>query len=291
MSTSLFRLLLCSLICCAATLPPAEATEGPASLPVMLAERYGGEAIASYWVSEKLDGVRGRWDGSRLYTRAGNSIATPSWFTAGWPSVPMDGELWTGRGRFEEVSALVRTGDRSARGWTGVRFMVFDLPRHGGRFGQRVEHIRILTRHAGVAWLQPVQQYRLANRAELDRRLLQVVRGGGEGLMLHHRDAVYRSGRSGHLLKLKTHDDAEARVVAHTSGKGKYAGMVGALLVELPDGRRFRLGSGLSDADRATPPAIGALVTYRYNGLTSTGLPRFARFMRVRHEPAPPDPR
>jgi DNA ligase-1 len=168
--------------------------------------------------------------------------------------------------------------------------MVFDLPRHRGSFDQRVQHMRVLIRHAGVAWLQPVHQYRLASRAELDSHLRQVVRGGGEGLMLHHRDATYRSGRSKHLLKLKTHDDAEARVVGHTAGKGKYVGMVGALVVEQPDGRRFRLGSGLSDADRAAPPPIGALVTYRYNGLTSTGLPRFARFMRVRHEPAAPDP-
>lgn len=290
MSTCLLRLLLCSLICCAAALQPALAAADTVQPPVMLAERYGGEAIANYWVSEKLDGVRGRWDGSRLYTRAGHPIATPAWFTAGWPPVPMDGELWTGRGRFDDVSALVRTGDRSARAWTGVRFMVFDLPRHRGRFDQRVQHMRVLTRHAGVAWLQPVHQYRLASRAELERRLHQVVHSGGEGLMLHHHDAIYRSGRSEHLLKLKTHQDAEARVVAYTGGKGKYAGMVGALVVEQPDGRRFRLGSGLSDADRAAPPPIGALVTYRYSGLTSTGLPRFARFVRVRHEPAPPDP-
>ena len=283
MFSCVFRLLWCSLIFLSIAAAPVFAgTPPPPS--VMLAERYSGEAVADYWVSEKLDGVRGRWDGTTLYTRAGHRVATPGWFTARWPRVPMDGELWMGRGRFDEVSALVRTGDRSARGWTRLRFMVFDLPRHCGRFDQRVRHMRVLTGHAGVAWLQPVTQFRLATSAQLDERLRQVVHAGGEGLMLHHRDARYRSGRSEHLLKLKTHDDAEARVVAHTPGKGKYAGMVGALLVELPDGRQFRLGSGLSDADRASPPPIGTLVTYRYNGLTRTGLPRFARFMRVRDE-------
>lgn len=290
MSACALRLLFCTLLCVSVAIPRATAGDALAPPPVMLAERYGGEAVADYWVSEKLDGVRGRWDGTRLYTRGGHPIATPDWFTVNWPRVPMDGELWMGRGRFDEVSALVRTGDRLARGWTRVRFMVFDLPRHRGRFGQRVQHMRVLTRHAGVAWLQPVTQFHLATSAQLDERLRRVVNAGGEGLMLHHDAAVYRSGRSEHLLKLKTHDDAEARVVAYTPGKGKYAGMVGALLVELPDGRRFRLGSGLSDAERAAPPPIGTLVTYRHNGLTSTGLPRFARFMRVRHEPAPPDP-
>lgn len=289
MSIRLSTLLWCALAWAAMHVPFAMADDGQA-VPVMLAGNYEGEAVADYWVSEKLDGVRGRWDGTRLYTRAGHRIATPGWFTAGWPRVPMDGELWMGRGRFDQASALVRTGDASARDWTRMRFMVFDLPRHRGPFEQRVRHMRVLARHAGVAWLQPVMQFRLATAAELDQRLRHVVAAGGEGLMLHHRQARYRGGRSGHLLKLKTHDDAEARVVAHTPGKGKYAGMVGALLVELPDGRRFGLGSGLSDADRAAPPPVGSLVTYRYSGLTSKGLPRFARFMRVRHDPAPSDP-
>ena len=65
-------------------------------------------------------------------------------------------------------------------------------------------------------------------------------------------------------------------------GKGKYLGMVGALLVEDERGRRFALGSGLRDADRANPPAIGSLVTFRHDGLTAKGTPRFARYLRVR---------
>ena len=108
--------------------------------------------------------------------------------------------------------------------------------------------------------------------------------------MLHHRGSIYRNGRSEWLLKYKRHDDAEARVVAHLPGKGKYEGMTGSLLVERPDGVRFRLGSGLSDVQRADPPPIGAWVTYRYDGLTSKGVPRFARFLRVRHGWTPEAP-
>jgi DNA ligase-1 len=85
-------------------------------------------------------------------------------------------------------------------------------------------------------------------------------------------------------LKLKTYEDAEAVVIAHLPGKGKYQGMMGALLVEMPDQRRFKIGTGFSDAQRADPPPIGSTITYKYFGKTSTQLPRFASFLRVRNE-------
>jgi DNA ligase-1 len=56
---------------------------------------------------------------------------------------------------------------------------------------------------------------------------------------------------------------------------------VGALEVESAQGRRFFVGSGLGDAARREPPAIGTTITYRYRDLTSSGLPRFATYLRV----------
>lgn len=283
------RIVLLLLLSCLPSLP---SHAGEAGLPrLMLATTYhGGLDVSDYWVSEKLDGVRGRWDGQRLLTRAGQPIVPPRWFTAGWPQTAMDGELWIGRGRFDEVSGLVRAGPADDRAWRKVRFMVFDLPAHGGTFEARVLRMRTLLRAAGIAWLQPVAQFRLANATELEARLKLVAAGGGEGLVLHRRRAHYRIGRSDDLIKYKLYEDAEARVVAHAPGKGKYAGMLGALVMKLPDGRQFRLGSGFTDAQRANPPPLGSLVTYRYNGLTSKGLPRFARFQRIRLDPSPPDP-
>ncbi|WP_243708082.1 DNA ligase [Luteimonas arsenica] len=246
--------------------------------------------IEEYWISEKLDGVRGRWDGRRLWTRGGLPVDAPAWFTAGWPALPMDGELWMGRGRFEATSSMVRNPPADDAAWRGMRFVVFDLPAHGGRFGERVEAMRALAGPDASPWLRPVAQSRVSDHAQLHARLTAVFAVGGEGLMLHHRDAHYFAGRNPGLLKLKPHDDAEARVVAHIPGRGKYAGQVGALLVERDDGARFRLGSGLSDADRAAPPPPGSLVTYRYNGLTVNGLPRFPRYLRLRESASDQQP-
>ena len=250
----------------------------------MLASVYSEQReIQEYWVSEKLDGVRGHWDGKALWSRGGHRISTPDWFTEGWPTTAMDGELWIARGRFDAVSGIARSTRADDKEWQRVKFMVFDLPNHGGVFSRRVEAMAEIKDY-GIPWLQPIPQLRVDDAAELDARLKALVAAGSEGLMLHHQDALYQSGRSQDLLKYKLYDDAEARVVGYTEGKGKYAGQVGALVVEREDGRRFRLGSGLSDRERASPPPIGSWVTYHYNGYTSTGLPRFARFVRIRED-------
>jgi DNA ligase-1 len=277
------------LLLCLMASPLVAAAASPPRL--MLATSYkGGIDVSEYWISEKLDGVRGRWDGHALWSRSGQEIHPPKWFTAGWPAVAMDGELWIGRDRFDEASGIVRAQVAGDGDWRRMHFMVFDLPEDPVPFGERVPRMRALLAGSGIAWLRPVAQFHVADAAALDASLKSVVAAGGEGLMLQHRNAHYRAGRSETLLKYKPYDDAEARVVAHLAGKGKYQGMLGALVVERPDGMRFRLGSGFTDAQRAAPPPIGSQVTYRYNGLSSRGVPRFARFLRVRDELPPPDP-
>ncbi|MCD9124989.1 DNA ligase [Luteimonas fraxinea] len=281
-SVALLLLLLCAL-----STPLQANTPTPPAL--MLARDLGTTPIdvPAYFVSEKLDGVRARWDGRALWTRGGHRIATPPGFVQGWPDTPMDGELWIARNRFDVVSGIARSTRPDPAAWEAVRFMVFDLPAHPGPFAERVAAMRTLVAQTAHPQLRMVEQNRVASRAALDARLAQVVAAGGEGLMLHHADARYGVGRSNALLKLKPHDDAEARVLAHAPGKGKYTGMLGALVVEHHDGRQFRIGTGFTDAQRADPPPLGSWVTYRYNGLTSTGLPRITRFLRIRDDMPP----
>lgn len=240
------------------------------------------ESLHDWLVSEKYDGVRAYWDGHRLYSRSGYPIKPPTAITRHWPDTPLEGELWSGYGRYSEVAALINRHQTTADDWKHVRFMLFDLPHWPGTFRQRSARLEALIATTEASNLVAIRQHSGLNQPALERLLDATISRGGEGLMLHRASALYQFSRSTDLRKLKRHQDAEAIVVAHLPGKGKYTGKLGALLVELEDGRRFRLGTGFSDAERAEPPPVGSQVTFRYDGLTTHGLPRFARFLRIR---------
>ena len=157
---------------------------------------------------------------------------------------------------------------------------MFELPAGDGTFEQRADKLKALASDVVV----PVEQRRVKSNAELRAMLKQVVGAGGEGLMLHRADSPVASGRSDLLLKLKPQADAEAVVVGHEAGKGRHAGQLGALELETPEGVRFKLGTGFTDAQRRNPPPVGSTVTYRYRDLTPSGKPRFASFLRVADE-------
>ena len=267
-------------------LPALAASAGEAGAPPLLLANVYREDVAldRYWVSEKLDGVRAYWDGERLRSRKGNPINAPPWFVAHFPRVPLDGELWMGRGAFERLSGAVRRQRPDDAQWREIRFMVFDLPSSPATFDRRLQRLREMFEAVASPYVALVEQFRVSGRAELMERLERVVAGGGEGLMLHKGSSLYAAGRSDDLLKLKTHEDAEAVVIGHLPGKGRLTGMLGALLVETPEGIRFRLGTGFSDEERRNPPPLGATVTYKHHGRTRNGVPRFASFLRIRDE-------
>ena len=261
-----------------------------ATPPMLLANVLGPDVdVTQYLVSEKYDGVRAMWDGTTLKFRSGRTVAAPGWFTQKLPAEALDGELWIARGRFDELSGIVRKTEPVDSEWRRVNYMIFELPQPTGAptitFTERAARIKAIVERANVASLKAVHQYAVKDRAALKRDLDAVVKSGGEGLMLHRADAAYVTGRSDVLLKLKPLLDTEATVIAHIAGKGKHTGRMGALLVETKSGVRFKLGTGFSDAVRANPPPIGAQVTYLYRDITPNGKPRFASFLRVRDDP------
>lgn len=272
------------LLCLAAL--PLWGHAQPHPIGVALASDWpAGRSPEGFLVSEKFDGVRAVWDGRQLRFRSGRPVAAPPDWLAALPRAPLDGELWLGYGEFNALSGRVRREAADPVHWRGVQYLVFDAPGLPGPFEERWQALGRTVEQAGLPWLQRVPQVRVADAQALADELARVVRIGGEGLMLQRADARWQPGRSGVLFKFKPERDAEALVLGYHMGQGRLAGRVGALWVETPEGQRFALGSGLSDADRMSPPPVGSWVTYRYRELTPSGLPRFATYLR----PRPPE--
>lgn len=262
---------------------PAQARSANAPA-VLLAREWPADSDPSgYLVSEKFDGVRAVWDGQgSLRFRSGRPIAAPAWFLARLPAQPLDGELWLARGQFEAISGLVRRRQPDDAGWQALHYQVFELPAAGGRFDERAAALRTLCAQAQWPALQAVPQQPALSRAWLSQRLAQVVAAGGEGLVLHRADAPQAAGRSGGWLwKHKPLHDAEAVVLAHVPGQGKFAGQMGALQVRTDSGVELAVGTGFDDALRARPPAPGSRITFTHQGFTAAGVPRFASYLRA----------
>ena len=266
----------------------ADAKTGP---PLLLAERWDtAQDLAGWWLSEKLDGVRAYWDGKSLISRLGNRFHAPDWFLEGLPDTPIDGELWTGRKAFQRTVGIVRRQDRTDL-WKQVRYVAFDAPGIDAPFEHRLDGLRAHIERHRPPYLSAHEHARCTSMEHLRAELARVEALGGEGLMLRQPESRYEVGRSLTLLKIKSFRDAEARVIEHLKGAGRHKGRLGALLVELPDGTRFSVGTGFSDAERNAPPPVGALITFRYQELSDGGVPRFPSYVGVRADaPLPPSP-
>ena len=255
------------------------------SPPIQLATKFHDDiTIENYWVSEKLDGVRGYWDGESLISKKGNKFSAPAWFTKGFPKMKLDGELWVDRNQFERVSGIVRTKKENNQDWKQISFMIFDLPSSEKNFTDRLVIMQQLVDQSPSPYLKMIKQRKILTHEALQAELDRIIALGGEGLMLHHVNAYYQVKRSQDLMKLKRFDDAEAVVIGYSSGKGKHTGKMGALLVETESGIQFKIGSGFTDAERVNPPKIGDTITFQYVGKTKKGVPRFASYLRIRNE-------
>ncbi len=254
--------------------------EGP---PLLLAEKWDNATdLADWWISEKLDGVRAYWDGKQFLSRQGNVYHAPDWFVEGLPNVPLDGELWMDRKCFQRTVSIVRRQDKSDL-WKDIRYLVFDAPQVDGDFETRLEFVAdcLPARKSKADFVAAHQHERCTSITHLRKELARVEKLGGEGLMLREPHSQYHVGRSTTLLKVKSFFDAEATVIGHQAGRGKHQGKMGALEIELQDGTQLKVGTGFSDKQRAAPPAIGSVITFRYQELTDGGVPRFPSFVRA----------
>tara|TARA_Y100001960_G_scaffold288292_1_gene327197 strand:- start:1520 stop:2371 length:852 start_codon:yes stop_codon:yes gene_type:complete len=255
------------------------------SISVPLAHSYHEKIVVEeYWKSEKLDGIRAIWTGSKLVTRKGNEIHAPDWFLEPLPSYPLEGELWAGRGNFHLVQQTVLDKTPNSKAWRQIDFMLFDMPNSAGDYQKRYYNVVYFTRASQRDHIKYIEHTPIKDEKELFGYLDGIENINGEGVMLRKITSRYQAGRSNDLLKLKKYQDAEATVIGYKVGKGKYHGMMGAILVRVESGIQFYIGSGFTDFQRREPPELGSVITFRYNGYTQNGVPKFARFVRERVE-------
>ncbi len=255
----------------------------PAGAPVLLAESWDNERdLSGWWMSEKLDGVRAYWDGTQFLSRQGNLYHAPDWFTAGLPNEPLDGELWIARKAFQRTVGIVRRQDKTDL-WQEIKFLVFDAPKQPLMFEARIQYLAQQFPLWQLKYAEPLAQTVCNSVDHLRAELARIEALGGEGLMLREPGSQYVVGRSSTLYKVKSFLDDEATVVSYEAGRGKHVGKVGALNVQLANGKLFSVGTGLSDKQRGAPPPIGAIITFRYQELTDAGIPRFPSFVGI-HE-------
>jgi ATP-dependent DNA ligase len=236
-----------------------------------------------WWMSEKLDGIRAIWDGTNLFSRLGNSFPAPKWFTDKLPkSVVLDGELFTKRQNFQETISIVKNSGLGQE-WKKIKFMVFDIPSiKENKFEQRQAKITEILSSTKFEHLQQLKQTRCKGTQHCLDILDKIIKVGGEGVMLRQPSSLYVNGRSNTLLKVKMFYDAEAIVIGHSQGNGRNAERLGALVCKMDSGKQFRIGTGFSDEERRNPPKIGSIVTYKFQELTNSKVPRFPSYVGIR---------
>lgn len=250
----------------------------------MLPQIYSSQNDVSGWLmSEKLDGIRAYWDGRQLFSKNGNLFHPPAEFLRNLPDFALEGELWGGRGTFPQTASTVKTQHQHP-GWNKLKFAIFDAPTVPGGFTQRMAQVKrwFIAHPSTNAYI--IKQTRVDNAQHLQQQLAAIELAGGEGLIVRQPHAPYVAGRNSAILKVKSYQDKEATVIAHLPGHGRNSGRMGALLVQLEDGIRFRIGSGFSDKQRERPPAIGATISFKHYGSYPSGIPKFPSFIRVRKD-------
>lgn len=232
-------------------------------------------------MSEKLDGVRAFWTGKKLISRNGKEFMAPKWFTKDFPPFAIDGELWSKRDDFERISSIT-SKSKPHEGWREITYNIFEVPKQSGGLLARVKVLQRYLKKQPHQYIRIIKQIECKDTKHLKTFLKEIQSKGGEGVVVRNPLALYIDKRTKEALKVKSFEDTECKVIGYKEGKGKYTGQVGALKCELDSGKHFFIGSGLSDRQRKTPPKIGSLITFKYQGFTKKGKPRFPVFLRQR---------
>jgi DNA ligase-1 len=250
------------------------------SFEVQKPQIYDDQNISGWLMSEKLDGIRGYWDGKEFYSKNGNLLNVPKWFTKNFPPFRLDGELWSKRDDFEFIQSTV-LDETPSKGWEKITYNIFEVPDAIGDFPTRLQKAKEWFAQHPNKHINIIKQIVCKDEQHLQNYLNEIIALKGEGVVIKDGKEAYHTGRSPYILKVKKVQDMEGLVIGYNyDKKGKFK----SLKLKLDNGVIFNLGGGFKDIERLNPPKLGKIVTFKYYGFTKNSLPKFASFLRVRKE-------
>ncbi len=242
---------------------------------------YEEQNINGWFMSEKLDGIRGYWDGKQLLTRKGKKIYPPKWFIKNFPNFELDGELWTKRNDFENIQNIIMD-KKPSEDWKNITYNIFEVPNTKGDFFQRLEKAKSWFKKHPNKYVNIIKQIKIKDENHLNNYMEEIISKKGEGVIVKDPSKNYHTGRSPHILKLKKAQDIEGVVIrVNFNEKTK---LLKSLVIKLDNGITFNLGNGFTNKQRKNYPKIGEIVTFKYFGFTKYGKPKFASFLHVRKD-------
>jgi len=250
---------------------------GASKPELLLLKTYKDQNTTNWVMSEKLDGIRAYWNGKQLLSRGGKVIHAPTWFIKDYPSFKLDGELWSKRGDFENISSIVR--DKvPTKEWIQIKHYIFEVPEAKGDLFERLKKVEKYENNS----IKLIKQIKIKNKKHQNNFLNKVLKEGGEGIVVRDSLQKYINKRTSKALKVKKFHDAECKIIGYTQGKGKFLDSIGAIICQLPNQIKFKIGSGMDEKFRNSPPKIGTIITFKYQNITKYGKPRFPVYLRIR---------
>ena len=250
-----------------------------------LAKKYdpGKHNVLGWSVSEKVDGVRAVWcpDRKGFFSRSNKPLIVPGSWLSMMESVPvpLDGEFFMGRGRFQDTVSAVRKKNPTEEDFKDVQYVVFDSITEGPHSA------RLVRAHAALPASFYPKLYVLAHTTVTCMDLIgieytKLLAIGGEGLMFRNPAAGYEMKRTGNLLKWKDEIDGTALITGVDEGQGKHTGRIGAMVCVCNEtGVCFRVGTGLTDEERERTDWVGRTIRWRAMERTRDNIPRHPAFV------------
>ena len=254
-----------------------------------------------YWVQPKLDGVRmliGRYQGKLLVlSRTGKAVQhmdhitnEMQWIEEGFF---LDGESYNHDISFEEITGLCRTSletSASEKQMNSIQFHVFDtfhLDHMDRTFVQRWEILQNIFKMHSFEYTKLVSTTLVDYKLDVPKWHSEFVKSGYEGLMIRDSNGKYiLSDRSNFLLKYKSFETHEYKIVGAEEAKGRDIGTV-VWVCQTAKGNTFSVRPKGTQEDRTKwlknkDKYINKMLTVQYQNLTPDGVPRFPVGLTIR---------